>query len=117
MKRMAVTLLAGLGLGLTLTGCSAPASHDEVAERFLIEYTDDDAMREAMNELADKIADDALAGQCGDGAYEAGLQSGGDEDLFYAWRMTCQMYFESDLTAEQVEETKQMLLDRAAEGS
>lgn len=97
-----------------LTGCSATPTHEAVADRFLIEYTDDDAMRDAMQELADTIADDALSDHCGDEAYETGLQSGADENLFYAWRVTCQMYFEDDLTAAQLEETKRMVFERAA---
>lgn len=116
MKRTAALVLAA-GLLLVLTGCSSAPSEDEVAERFLIEYTDSDDMAEAMQELANQVAADALNGQCGQPAYEAGLQSGGDDDLFYAWRVTCQMYFESDLTAEQLEETKQMVLERAVNQS
>lgn len=100
---------------MLLTGCSPSPSHDQVSDRFLIEYTDSDAMRVAMQELADTIADDALAGHCGQDAYEAGLRSGGDANLFYAWRVTCQMHFESDLTPQQLEETKQMVLERTVE--
>lgn len=113
MKRTAV--LAVAGLLLVLTGCSSAPSQDEVAERFLIEYTDSDAMAEVMQDLANQVADDALDGRCGQPAYESGLQSAVDDNLFYAWRVTCQMYFESDLTAEQLEETKQMVLERAAD--
>jgi hypothetical protein len=87
-------------------------SREEVAERFLIELTDSDEMAEAMQELADQIAGDALAGRCGETGYETGLQSTGDETLFYAWRSTCLMYFEGDLSSAQVAETKQMIADR-----
>lgn len=88
-----------------------------MSERFLIEYTDSDEMADAMQELADQVAGDALEGRCGQTAYETGLQSAGDENLFYAWRVTCQMYFEDDLTEAQIEETKQMVLERALEQS
>ena len=113
MKRIGA--LAAGALVLVLAGCAPAPSHDEVADRFLIEYTDNDTMRDAMAELADTIADDALAGNCGQDAYEAGLMSGGDENLFYAWRVTCQMYFEDDLTEAQIEQTKQMVIDRVSD--
>ncbi|MFJ4999907.1 hypothetical protein ACIP5T_17275 [Microbacterium sp. NPDC088619] len=114
MKRTAAVLAAGLLL--VLTGCSAAPSREEVAERYLLEYTDSEAIQDAMRESALSIADDALAGYCGDDDYEAGLLSGGDQSLFYAWRVTCSMYFEDDLSPQQVEETKQLVLDRGTEG-
>lgn len=114
MKRTAA-LVPAVAL-LFLAGCSAGPSRDEVSERFLIEYTDLEDFREAMSEVADQLAGDALAGRCGDEAFEAGLTSNGDDDLFYAWRSTCLMYFEDDLTAGQVAETKRMIAERVAAG-
>lgn len=101
---------------LLLAGCSATPSRDEVTERFLIEYTDDEGLRDAMREAAEAIADSALDGRCGDDAYEAGLRSGADEQLAYAWRTTCLMYFEGDLSDAQIAETKRMIADRVVAG-
>lgn len=114
MKRIAASACALLIL--MLAGCSTGPSLDEVTERFLIEYTDDDGLREAMQEAAEQIAESALNGQCGDEGYEAGLRTGADEDLFYAWRTTCLMYFEGDLSQAQVSETKQMVAERVVAG-
>lgn len=107
-------LIAALPLLLLipLAGCSPTPSQDAVADRFLTELTDSPSVREAMQELADDIALDAANGECGNEAYEAGL-TGGPDELFYAWRVTCHMYYEDDLTPEQIEETKQMVLERA----
>ena len=104
-------------LALLLTGCSAPPSIDEVAERFLIELTDSQTLRDGLQEFGEQVADDALDGQCGSAAYETGLAKNGDDNLVYAWRVTCLTYFEGDLTASQVAETKRMLLDRIADES
>lgn len=112
MKRAAILALPLAAM--LLAGCSPQPSRDDVAERFLIELSDSETIRAGMTDLADGIAGDALDGRCGDTEYEAGLQSNGDADLFYAWRSTCLMYFEGDLTAAQVDETKQMIADRAA---
>lgn len=110
MKRIAA-LVPAVAL-LVLAGCSAAPSRDEVSERFLIEYTDSELLRDGMREVGDQVAGDALEGRCGDEAYESGLKSGGDDSLFYAWRSTCLMYFESDLTARQIAETKDMIVER-----
>lgn len=112
MKRTGALL--SVALILALAGCSAVPSREEVAERYVIEYSDSESVQDAMRDPALEIADDALAGYCGDEQYESGLRSGGDETLFYAWRVTCSMYFEDDLSPQQREETKQMVFDRAA---
>lgn len=114
MKRTAA-LVPAVAL-LLLAGCSAGPSRDEVSERFLIEYTDSDELRQAMQEVADEIAQDAIDGRCGDGPYEAGLQTAADDNLFYAWRSTCLMYFEDDLSAAQIAETQKMTAERVAAG-
>lgn len=115
MKRTAA--IAAASLLLVLTGCTVTPDRVEVADRFLVELTDSDDMRDAMAELADGIAGDMLDGNCGSSAYEAGLSSEGtDPALFYAWRSTCLMYFEDDLTEQQVEETKAMQVERAIKG-
>lgn len=114
MKRT-VALIPAVAL-LLLAGCSAAPTRDEVSERFLIEYTDSDELHDAMQDVADDIAQDAIDGRCGDDGYEAGLQTAVDENLFYAWRSTCLMYFEDDLTAGQVAETKRMIAERVAAG-
>ncbi|WP_292763734.1 hypothetical protein [Microbacterium sp. UBA3486] len=113
MKRIAIVVPASLAL-LLLAGCSAAPSRDEVSERFLIEFTDDDAFRDAMQESADQLAGSALDGYCGDEGFEAGLRTTADEQIFYAWRTTCLMYFEDDLSQSQVNETKQMIMDRVS---
>jgi hypothetical protein len=112
MKRIAGALIALPAL--VLTGCSGAPPQDEVADRFLIEYTHDADSRESFRELATAVAIDSIGGQCGSEAYESTFTRG-DENLFYAWRVTCLMYFEDDLTPRQVEETKQMIADRAME--
>lgn len=114
MKRTAA-LVPAVAL-LLLAGCAAGPSRDEVSERFLIEYTDSAELHDAMQDVADDIAQDAIDGRCGDDGYEAGLQTAVDENLFYAWRSTCLMYFEDDLTAGQIAETQRMVAERALEG-
>lgn len=100
---------------IALSGCAAPPTRDDIAERFLLELTDSETIRAAMGELALSIADDALAGRCGSIGYEAGLEESGDPNLVYAWRVTCLTYFESALSEDQRTETREMIGQRALE--
>lgn len=100
---------------LLLSGCAAAApSREEVAGRFLIEYTDSETVRAGLNDVALDIADDMIDGNCGEVAYETGL--GSDTDLVYAWKVTCLMMFEGDLTEAQINDAKMLVAERAVGG-
>ncbi|KTR77425.1 hypothetical protein NS234_07410 [Microbacterium oxydans] len=103
-----------IGSAIGLIGCSAPPTREDVAERFLIELTDSEDLRAGLQELSLGIADDMLAGNCGEVAYETGL--GEDADLVYAWKVTCLMMFEGDLTEAQINEAKMLVAERAVDG-
>lgn len=114
MKRVAG--LASIAALLLLSGCSAAPTRDDIADRFLTELTDSQSIRDGMHDVGLSMADDALDGSCGSEAYEDGLEQNGDASLVYAWRVTCLMYFEGDLTAQQIATTKSMIVEHGVAG-
>ncbi|WP_309105012.1 hypothetical protein [Microbacterium sp.] len=117
MRNVPVVMLLAASVVL-LAGCATGPDRDEVVERFALELESGfgDYADGAFDEVAEGFADAALDGLCGSVSYEAGLTSdNADPQLLYAWRVGCLHYFEDDLSAAQVEETKQMILDHALE--
>src|SRR5687768_4224469 len=84
-----------------LTGCDSHPSHDEVAERFNIEL-DAETGCKTPAALANGMAEDALGGECSSEAYRSQLQP----ELAYAWDVGCLMYFENQMTQDQIDRAK-----------
>ena len=113
-------IVAVLVSGLALSGCTPSVevpSVDVVAERLRIEYPEDATLPASyMDGLFHSLAEDALNGRCGSAAYESILfQDSSMDDLFYAWRVTCSMYFAHDLSPQQLEDAKNMVFGKVIE--
>lgn len=89
-----------------LAGCDSQPSRDEVATHFKTELTAKTGL-EKPEELANRMAEDALSGECSSKAYRSQLQP----DLAYVWDVSCLMYFEDQMTHEQIDRAKAEILN------
>lgn len=118
MRALTSSIAAAVAAVLLLAGCSSVPPRAEVVERFAIELegTSDGLMPRddpGVLELAGGLADDALAGRCDSAAYRSQLE--GSPDLVYVWLTVCSTLFEDDMTAAQLEEARELLLERTLE--
>nr|WP_278101887.1 hypothetical protein [Microbacterium proteolyticum] len=107
--------LAAVGALVTvalLAGCSAAPSHEEVTERFSIELAAGPGEPSDWAELAAGLAEDAFAGRCGTETYRSQLK---EPSLTYAWDATCSMYFEGDMSSEQLSRARENVARTASE--
>lgn len=110
MKRTLVAV-AAVSL-LVLTGCSAGPSRDDVEERFEIELQGQFGETADVTEMTDLLTGYALDGDCSSDELRDGFGPGG---MLVAWEATCLMYFEGDMSDDQIASAKQTVADAALE--
>ncbi|WP_353828209.1 hypothetical protein [Agromyces sp. SYSU T0242] len=117
LTRAAAVPLA-IAAAVALSGCSAPPPRDDLVERFLIELETESLGKDHPYnlELAEVMADDALEGECGADEYWKGLMMAPPSRKQYAWAATCSSYFGSDMTDEQIQQSKELILQAAMDG-
>lgn len=109
LKSVAVGAL--VAAALTLTGCTGP-NRDKVVERFSIELAASGGEPSDWVTVSESLAEDALAGKCGQDAYWSTVAD--LPNMRYAWAATCLMYFEADMSHAQQARAKQELLEFTA---
>jgi len=108
-----MTLAVVVAAAAVLTGCSPAPSHDDVAERFVIELVGvAGGIEDDWTGLADDLATDALSGRCGSDAYRVGLEH---DNLVYAWDVVCSMYFKGDMSDAQIDRAKLNMMQHMTE--
>jgi hypothetical protein len=97
-------------VAVVLAGCGSQPAHDEVAERFRIELKTEIGTG-TPEALANRMAADALSGECSSEAYRRQLQP----ELAHAWDIGCLSYFEDQMTQQQIDRAKAESLNDIAQ--
>ena len=79
------------------------------SKRVSIELATHDSDFQGLQEMSETLADDALAGRCGEDTYWVAMMD--FPDLRYAWASTCLMYFDHQMSEAQQDRAKQELID------